>query len=130
MASAWVPHVNMWLEVIKALNYESVKFSYVSQEPLMEIYAIYDPFDDWLDRYILDVSIEDEDLDNEGLMLLHDTRYLSSEKDFINAAQKFLGTDDTDFDKLKGRLQNYKFKNDHTYITVYTYDLLDSPEWL
>lgn len=130
MASAWVPHINMWLRVIEALKLESVKFSYVSEEPLMELYAMYDPFDDWPYRYILDVNIEEEDWDNADLVALFEKKYCTSEKEFIETVQKFLGTDETDYQKLISQLENFVGKNKHTYIMVYKYEMLETPEWV
>ena len=129
MDSAWTPAIKMWLETIKVLKYETVKFSYVAEETGLGLYAIYDPFDDWPDRYRLDWYIEGEDLKNKDLVAFCDNGFFTEEKHIVRELQKFLKTDETDYKKLKEQIENYKFKDEDTYVYLFEFELLDTPDW-
>lgn len=58
--SAWVPMAKMWVEVLKVLKLNSIRFCFEAEEPGCELYWIYDPdligaFDG--DDYYIDTCI-------------------------------------------------------------------------
>lgn len=129
MDSAWTPAIKMWTETIKTLKYESVKFSYIAEEMGLGLYAIYDPFDDWPDRYCIDGFIAGEDENNKELINLRINVPYTTEGQIVKALQNFLKTEETDYEKLVRQIESYKFKDEETYINVIKFELLDSPDW-
>lgn len=125
--TAWAPMCALWTEVINKLGYESIGYSYIAEEPGMEIYEICDPYGDFPDRYYIDIYLEEEDEKNEALMEIYNTRYYTEEEDIVDALQGLLNTDETDFKVLKEKAENYQFANEHSYLLVYKYDVVDEP---
>lgn len=129
MESAWTPAIKMWTETIKALKYGSIEFSYVAAEFNLGLYAIYDPFDDWPDRYCINGFIAGEDENNTDLVNLQSGGPYTTQEQIVKALQRFLKTEETDYKKLKNQAESYKFKDEDTYIYIEEFELLDSPDW-
>lgn len=127
--SAWSPMIKMWIETIKALEYESVDFSYIAEEPGNELYEIYDPYGDFGDRYYIDMYLEGKDELNEDLRKLDDERYYDSEKSIISALQQVLKSDAPDLEFLIEKIENYPFKDENSYIHVHAFNILESLEY-
>lgn len=125
--TAWCPMTFMWSEVINSQNYKSIGFSYCAEEPGCEIYEIYDPYGDFDDKYYIDIFVDDADLENKGLMHIHDWRDYTDDDDLRDALQAFLETDEPDLKTLINLAENYKFKSEDSYLYVHEYAFVDSP---
>lgn len=124
--TAWGPMCLMWSEVINAMGYTTVGFSYCAEEPGCEIYEIYDPYDDFLDEYYIDIYVDGEDTNNEDLMRLYSVRDCCDDT-LRSMLQTFLKTDECDLKTLIGHAENYKFKSEDTYLYIHKYNFVDAP---
>lgn len=63
--TAWAPMVNMWDEVCKSMGYESIDYSFISEECGMSEYFIHDPFGDFTEDRDININkyqrVEKED---------------------------------------------------------------------
>lgn len=124
--TAWCPMVLMWDEVIKAMGYKTVGFSYKAEEPGCEIYEVFDPYDDFLEKYYIDIFVDTADESNEKLMRIHDWRDYTDDDDLRDALQAFLETEEKDLKTLINLAENYKFNSEDTYLYVHEYNFVDS----
>lgn len=124
--TAWCPMILMWSEVIKAMNYKTVNFSYMAEEPGCEIYQVYDPYGDFDEKYYIDVFVDSADEENKDLMRLYDSRYFSNDDELRNALQLFLKTEERDIESLIKLAEDYEFKSEDSYLYVHKYDYVDS----
>lgn len=124
--SAWAPCIEVWCEVIKALKYKTIRFSYCAEEPGLELYEIYDPYGEFCCRYIVDGFAGGDDINNAELMRLFEVRYYEDDKQLIEDLQKFVGSDETDLSKLISLADAYKFGNEDSYIRIIKYKLLEN----
>ena len=125
--TAWAPMCALWSAVIDKLEYKSIGYSYIAEEPGMQIYEIYDPYGDFPDSYYVDVWLEDADQKNDALMKIYDDRYYADEKSIIEALQKLLNTEETDYMVLKDKAENYPFADKNSYLIINEYDIVDEP---
>jgi hypothetical protein len=123
--TAWAPMSKMWVEVIKALGYKTIGFSYQAEECGCELYQTYDPYGEFDDKYYVDCFFDGEDENNRELMVFDDIRYFSTDEQLIEKLQTLLGTEETDLDILKERVKKYPFKSEDSYIFIHEYDILD-----
>ena len=56
--TAWEPMPEVFDALLKALGYESIEYSYCSEEPGMEIYTKSDPLNVYPEEYAVDVYID------------------------------------------------------------------------
>ena len=126
--TAWCPMTLMWNAVIEAMGYKTVGFSYCAEEPGCEIYEIYDPYGgDFTDKYYIDIFLEGEDLKDEKLNEIYDWRDYTDDDDLRDALQALLETEEQDVKTLIKLAQNYKFKNEDSYLYVHEYCFVDAP---
>ena len=125
--TAWCPMTSMWSEVIKVQNYKTIGFSYCAEEPGCEIYEIYDPYGDFTDRYYIDVFVEGDDLNNKELEQILECREYVDDDELREALQAFLNTDEQNLKTLIQQAENYKFKNEDSYLYIHEYVFVDSP---
>lgn len=125
--TAWCPMMLMWVAVLDVLMYDTIGFSYIAEEPGMELYEICDPYGDFYERYYVDVWVEGEDEENEELMRLYDDRYYSSDEDLKTSLQKFLNSEEDDLKTLIEKAESYDFKHKGSYISVHEYEIVDAP---
>ena len=123
-STAWAPMPLMWVEVIKKLGYKTVGFSYSAEEPGCDVYEVYDPYGDFPERYYVDGYISEEDECPE-LLQLRNISYYSDDDLLKRHIQKFLKTDECDLKTLIKTMEDYKFKNDDTYISIHEYGKVD-----
>lgn len=124
--TAWAPMVQMWVEVIKALKYETVKFSFIAEEPNMEIYEIYDPCGDYVEKYYVDIWLGDEDENNEAFDILLANRYYDSDEALKEALQKLLDTHGEGLKVLIDKAEKYDFKDEDSYIRIHEFTRLEN----
>ena len=123
--TAWAPMTLMWKAVIDKLEYKTIGFSYMAEEPGCEVYEIYDPYGDYDEHYYVDVFIDGEDCENESLQRLDNSRYFASDETLVYALQKLLNTEETNIATLIKQAESYPFKNEDSYISVHKYDIVD-----
>lgn len=126
--TAWCPMIKMWVEVIKALEYKTIGFSYLSEELGMGIYEIYDPYGDYDESYYVATYLDDEDQDNDKLCWLEDNIYHSSDEDLISTLQKVLDTDESNLETLIDKIEHYPFKSEDSYVHVHKYEIVKDLE--
>lgn len=126
--TAWAPMCKMWEEVINKLEYKTIGFSYIAEEPGMAVYEICDPYGDFPDRYYIDIYLEEEDEQNEALMKIYDDRYYTTEEEIVKALQKLLETEETDYKTLVDKAEAYPFKHIYSYLYIHKYEVVDGPE--
>lgn len=124
--TAWCPMTLMWNKVIEAMNYKSIGFSYMAEEPGCEIYEVYDPYGDFTEEYYIDIFADGEDENNKNLMKLFDLRYFNSEDDLKKSLQTLLETEEQDLNTLIKLAENYKFESEDSYLYVHKYDYIDT----
>lgn len=126
--TAWCPMTLMWSEVISAMCYKSIGFSYSAEEPGCEIYEIYDPYGDFSDeKYYVDIYVDNADTSNENLMRIDGWRCYGDDDHLRSVLQALLDTEEQDLKILIDQAQNYKFKSEDTYLYIHEYDFVDSP---
>lgn len=125
--TAWGPMCLMWKEVIDAMGYKTVGFSYLAEEPGCEVYEVYDPYSDFLDKYHIDIYVDTADEENTELMRIHDRRDYVDDNDLKEALQRFLNTEEEDLKTLIEQIETYPFKSEDTFISVHEYTFVDEP---
>ncbi len=127
--SAWAWVGKMWFKLIETLGYESVGFSFMSEETGVELYQKYDPYGDFEDeKWYVDSYIEGDDFNDEKLLKFEDNRYYHSDEALIKSLQNLLETDETDLDTLLKKSEEYKFKHEDSYIHIHEYIQLSEDE--
>lgn len=125
--TAWAPMCLMWSEVINTQGYKTIGFSYCAEEPGLEVYEVYDPYGDFDDKYYIDIYVCGEDEQNKDLMSIFDTRDYCDDDDLRDALQALLKTDERDLNVLIKLAENYKFKDEDTYLYIHEYTFVDEP---
>ena len=126
--TAWAPMCLMWTEVIKAMGYKSIGFSYHAEEPGCELYEIYDPYGYFDEKYYIDIYLDGEDEKNDKLMRLYDDKYLHTDEVLRYELQRLLDTDEENLKTLIDKAENYEFKSEDSYLYVHEYNYVDSIE--
>lgn len=127
--SAWAWIGKMWFELIKTFGYESVGFSFISEEPGNELYQKYDPYGDFEnEKWYVDCYFEGDDFYNEKLSKFEDNRYYHSDEALIKSLQNLLETEETDLEILLEKSGEYKFKHEDSYVHIYEYMQLSEDE--
>lgn len=92
------PMVQMWREIIKKYNLESIDFGFVAENSDEDLYLVLDTFNEFdCDIYV--VSAYDYDKLPDGWKVINDLGACTSDC-FAKFARLALGTDETDVDKL------------------------------
>lgn len=123
--TAWVPMMKMWVEVIKTLGYKTIGFGYQSEEPGCELYVVHDPYGDFPDKWVIDMFIEGEDLEDEKAMRLYDDRYYTDDDSIRLELQKLLDVEEEDLETLIEKARHYPFKNEDSYICIHQYEIVN-----
>lgn len=125
--TAWAPMIKMWLETIKILDYKTIGFSYLAEEPGAELYQIYDPYGDFESvKYYVDCFIDGEDLNDDKLnRALSCFGYFESDDALEQYLMSFLEPGGT-LDDLINSAKNYPFKDESSYICIHEFERLDS----
>ena len=125
--TAWCPMCEMWTEVINAVGYKTIGFSYCAEEPGLEIYETYDPYGDFDSKYYVDVFVDVADGENKGLMYISNWREYRNDDELRTALQELLETDEQDLKTLIDLAENHKFNSEDTFLYIHEYHLVDSP---
>lgn len=127
--TAWGPMVKMWIEVIKALGYKTIGFSYQSEECGMALYQTYDPYGEFDDKYYVDCFFDGDDQDDDKLIAFDDIRYYATDEYLVERLQRLLEIEETDITTLIDKAENYPFKSEDSYIQVHKYEILDEAQF-
>lgn len=126
--TAWAPMVKMWDEVFEVMGYESIDYSFQSEEEGMSEYFIHDPFGDFVDRYYIDIYLEGKDFHDPKLNKVRMYPYISNQSHMIEFMQEILDTDETDYDILLEGIKNYPFKDENSYINIHEHKWVEKED--
>ena len=126
--TAWCPMIVMREETIKTLNYESIGFSYLAEEPGCGLFEIYDQYGDFSEKWYVHTFLNGADRGNKKLAAFEDCITYHSDGVLKENLMSLLNveSEEIDLDALVDMVKDYKFEDEYSYISIHKYERVDS----